>query len=345
MRTTTVLSMFICLCLTAAPILGQDNSENQSSGELMAQVDPMATPSTSPPPPASNPVVLRVNGNPIHAVEISMVMQVDQRELAQVATQRVIEQKLLVEEAGRFGVQPDELQVARAAQMAEQQSGGRAMLEAKLNATGSTYEQFLSVIREVEIMKTFVGQHVQPNITVEEKDIAAYYEANPTLFDAEERVHAYHMIFLVGEDSEPAALTAARDKAVAARQRVIDGGEDFITVARELSEGPSAPAGGDLGWVNRGQLVSPLSETVFGLEPGGISEVIQTRFGFHVASISERRPAERIGLEDASPQIEDFLKREKATEAVGKLLERLLQTAEIENLIGGGPASSVGPGN
>jgi parvulin-like peptidyl-prolyl isomerase len=352
MRLTSFIATVTFLFLAVLPSFGQQAEDATDEGAIVSQMDPTEQPPAPQQPVASNPAVLRVNGEPIYAIEISMVMQtiqgqlqergeeVDQKELARVATQRAIEQKLLVQEARRFGVKPDELEVARAAQLAEERSGGRAVLEAKLKNSGSNYEQFLDVLREIEIMKLFVGNQIQPNVVVTDEEIAEYYEANPTAFDAEERAHAYHMIFVVGEDGEAEAIEATRRKAEAARARCLTGEEDFTSIARELSEGPSAPNGGDLGWVNRGQLVSPLSEAIFALQPGDISPVVQTRFGFHVATITDRRPAERISLEEASPQIEAFLGQQKTADTVGQLLERLLDTAKVDNLLGG---SSVGP--
>jgi parvulin-like peptidyl-prolyl isomerase len=347
MRPILAILTLACIFLGAVPSFGQESAGSDQSGDVLAQKDPMADPGSSAAEVAANPVVLRVNGDPIYAVEISMVMQtlqtqltdrgenVDPRELAKVATQRAIEQKLLVQEARRFGVEADELEVARAAVLAEQQAGGRPMLEAKLKATGSSYDQFLDVIRELEILKTFVDRQIKPNVIVTDEEIAAYYKDNPEVFEAEDRAHAYHMIFIVGEDADPAVLAASRAKAEAARQRALTKVEDFATIARDLSEGPSASTGGDLGWVTRGALVSPLSETIFSLEPGGISEVIQSRFGFHVATISDRRPAETISLELATDQIAELLRQEKATETMGQLLETLVSTAKVENLLGG----------
>ena len=352
MRPTHTIATVTCLFLAVLPAFGQPADDATEEGAIVSQMDPTVQPAATPRPVAANPAVLRVNGDPIYAIEISMVMQtiqgqlqergeeVDQRELAQVATQRAIEQKLLVQEARRFGVKPDELEVARAAQAAEERSGGRALLEAKLKNSGSNYEQFLDVLREIEIMKLFVGNQIQPNVEVTDEEIAEYYEANPTAFDAAERAHAYHMIFIVGEDGQPDVIESTRQKAAAARARCLTGEEDFTAIARELSEGPSAPAGGDLGWVNRGQLVSPLSEAIFALQPGEISPVVQTRFGFHVATITDRRPAERISLEEASPQIKAFLGQQKTADTVGQLIERLLETAKVENLMAGSP---VGP--
>ncbi|MCU0304914.1 MAG: peptidylprolyl isomerase [Thermoanaerobaculales bacterium] len=338
-------SIFIVVAVAglaaAAPCAGQ------ATAELAPQVDPTTPSVQAQPTPAPNPVILRVNGDPIYAVEISMLMQtiqvqlddrgqpVDPHELAKIATQRAVEQKLVIQEARRFGIRADELEVARAAQVAEQQAGGRALLEAKLRNTGSNYDQFLGMIREIEIMKAFIGGQIAGNVVVTEQEIAEYYAANPTLFDADERVHAYHMIFIVGEDADPAVLQAKRTRAEAARQRALTSGEDFTTVARELSEGPSAPTGGDLGWVTRDKLVKQLADAVFGLEPGAISEVVQSRFGFHVATISDKRPAERISLEAATPQIEDFLRQQKASEAVATLIKTLAATAKVENVLAG----------
>jgi peptidyl-prolyl cis-trans isomerase C len=341
MRLTLTILTFTCLVFGAVVSVAQ-----QSTGQGVAdQEDPMSANQRETGEAAANPIVLRVNGDPIHAVEISMIMQtiqsqlnergekVDQRELAKVATQRAVEQKLLVQEARRFGVEPDELDVARAAKIAEQQAGGRELLESKLETTGSSYDQFIAVIREIETLKVFVDRQIKPNVIVTDEEIAAFYKEKPDLFEADERAHAYHMIFPAGEDSSTDAQAAARAKAEAARQRALTGDEEFTAVARDLSEGPSAPDGGDLGWVTRGALVSPLSETVFALEPGEISEVVQSRFGFHVLTVSELLPAGTISLEDASDQIAELLKQQKATETLGQLLETLVKSAKVENLL------------
>ncbi|MGD8441637.1 MAG: SurA N-terminal domain-containing protein, partial [Holophagae bacterium] len=168
MRRHRPLSILLGLALAAAPCLGQDNDAAETHASERAL----------------NPVVLTVNGDPIHAFEISMIMQtvqtqldqrgeeVDTHELAQMATQRAIEQKLLVQEARRFGIEPDELDVARAARATEERAGGRAVLEAKLKSTGSSYEEFLDVVRELEMMQLFVNRQIVPNVEVTDDEIS-----------------------------------------------------------------------------------------------------------------------------------------------------------------------------
>jgi parvulin-like peptidyl-prolyl isomerase len=330
--------MLIVLAMSVAPCFaqGDETTEETPAGRDL------------------NPVVLTVNGDPIHAFEISMIMQtvqtqleqrgeeVDPGELARMATQRAIEQKVLVQEAERFGIEPDELEVARAARATEERAGGRVMLEAKLKATGSSYDQFLDVVRELEMMQLFVNRHIVPNVSVSEEEIAEFYADNPEAFEAGERVHAYHIIFVVRDPDDPEIVAEARAGAEAARERALSGDEDFTVIARELSEGQSAPEGGDLGWVERGALVEPLSDAVFALEPGGISPVVQSRFGFHVATINDRKPAGTVSLDEVSDRIESLLRQKKAADTVGELLETLVENADVVNVLGSEPRRSSG---
>jgi parvulin-like peptidyl-prolyl isomerase len=86
-------------------------------------------------------------------------------------------------------------------------------------------------------------------------------------------------------------LLPTREAAESARARVTDGGEDFATVARELSTDEStAENGGELGWFTREEMVAPFAEAVFAMEPGSISEPVETEFGWHVIQVEERDP-------------------------------------------------------
>jgi parvulin-like peptidyl-prolyl isomerase len=93
------------------------------------------------------------------------------------------------------------------------------------------------------------------------------------------QVHAAHI------------LLPTREAAEAARARVTEGGEDFAAVAREVSTDESTAAnGGDLGWFSREEMVAPFAEAAFALEPGAISEPVETEFGWHVIQVTERDP-------------------------------------------------------
>jgi peptidyl-prolyl cis-trans isomerase C len=86
-------------------------------------------------------------------------------------------------------------------------------------------------------------------------------------------------------------LLPTREEAEAARARVSEGGEEFAAVARELSTDQSTAAnGGDLGWFTREEMVAPFATAAFALEPGAISEPVESEFGWHVIQVTERDP-------------------------------------------------------
>ncbi len=69
----------------------------------------------------------------------------------------------------------------------------------------------------------------------------------------------------------------------------IEAGESFEAMARQYSQGPSAPKGGNLGYQQRGGLVAPYEAAALQLEPGGISDPVESEFGFHLIQLISRR--------------------------------------------------------
>ena len=101
----------------------------------------------------------------------------------------------------------------------------------------------------------------------------------------------------------------------------IEGGADFADVARARSTGPSGPRGGDLGFFREGAMVPPFEEAVKALEPGAISEPVQTQFGFHVIRLEETRRAEAPPFEQLAPELAQELQRGVVEDHLAQLTE------------------------
>ncbi len=293
-----------------------------------------------------NPAILEVNGETIYAAEVTMTMQniaaqmggrekiQDEQELVQMATQRVVEQTLLAQEARRTNVQPNELRLAEMMQALENQGGGREALESSIGKFGMNYDQLREFIREMELSRSMIEKQIGPTIQVSDEDVKAFYDENPQLFDAEAQVRARHIIFNATLEADAQTVAEARGKAEEARRRAL-AGEDFAELARELSEGPTAPNGGDLGFFSKGQTAPGFSTAAFALEPGGISPVVRTEFGLHVIKVEEKRPARRLPLDEVSDHVRNLLIQQKTGQRVGKLIESLVDKATIVNLVDG----------
>jgi peptidyl-prolyl cis-trans isomerase SurA len=86
-----------------------------------------------------------------------------------------------------------------------------------------------------------------------------------------------------------AELDRVQTQLAGIRERIVEGGEDFATLAKQYSMDGSRNAGGDLGWAPRGRYVPEFEAAAYNLEPGEVSDVIETQFGYHVLKLEERR--------------------------------------------------------
>jgi hypothetical protein len=130
------------------------------------------------------------------------------------------------------------------------------------------------------------------------EDLRREYDLHPERYEKPDRVRTSRI------------STPQRNEAEAARQR-ISKGEDFSIVARQMSRAPDAASGGQMGWVEKGDLPSEFEGVIFRLKTGEMSPVISAEDGFLIFKAEERSPAGRLSFEEAEPDIRRRLSREK----------------------------------
>lgn len=150
------------------------------------------------------------------------------------------------------------------------------------------------------------------------ESVAAAYQAYADAFAQGEAVTEYHAAhILVREDAQRDAVVAALDE-----------GRDFAEVAREFSVDGSAQQGGDLGWFAAGMMIPDFQAAVEALEPGQVSDPVQTQFGWHVIKLLELRDASVPPLEEVQEELVAEIQREAARAAIAALRE----AAVVEDL-------------
>ncbi len=172
--------------------------------------------------------------------------------------------------------------------------------------------------------------------TVTDEEIKAYYDANSSSMQQEEEVHARHILVKVNETDPDSVKTEAKNKI----ERVLKkakAGEDFIVLAQKYSEGPSGPSGGDLGWFGRGAMVPAFEAAAFSTGKGEISEIIKTQFGWHIIKIEDRKEAKTQDLKDVRAELKEKIAREKAAESITDLLD-----LSMDRLVSGMKLDEVG---
>ena len=159
------------------------------------------------------------------------------------------------------------------------------------------------------------------------KDVADFYRKHKSDFALPEQVRAAHIVKNVDDKSDEATAREAMRKV----EEEIARGDAFEDVADRHSDCPGN--GGDLGYFARGQMVDEFDEVVFNMEPGGLSEVFRTSFGFHIAKLHEKKPAHLRNLQQAAEEIKEELLRRKHTKAVEDFVDRLKAAAEVQEIV------------
>jgi len=183
-----------------------------------------------------------------------------------------------------------------------------------------------------QLVGKIIGKVAKPK----RSDVVEFYRARRAELTIPEMVRVSHIVKNVDEThSETAARHAIDDLA-----RRLSEGEDVGKLADACSDCPGN--GGNLGWIRRGEMVREFEEIVFGLEPGAISGVFRTIFGFHIARVQERSRERVPGLEEVYDRIADDLHRTRQRAALNEYVTGLRSRATISQIRGDGLRGNQG---
>jgi len=180
-------------------------------------------------------------------------------------------------------------------------------------------------------------RHLTESEPATDEALQAYYDSHPEALAGGEQFHARHIIVTpraeqkVFNSSGSDAKTEEEAKAkIAMIQERLKKGEDFETVAKAFSEGPSAPRGGDLGTFKSGDMVPEFENALKTMEPGQISDVVQTRFGYHLVQLVSKGTPARKAFQDLTDQEKEQLKGAFYRNRIDTIVEDAKQNAVIE---------------
>jgi len=205
-------------------------------------------------------------------------------------------------------------------------AGSRAVFRAQLLQMGITLEEHRKLIQE-SILFDEARRRASPRgkTPVSPAEMRAYYEDYPEEFREAPWVTLRQIVIRFAKHTEDEARTI-----VQAAQARLRAGEPFDTVARELSEGPNAEAGGLWEHVEKGAFTSELDKAAFEAAVGIPSNIIQTRVGLYIILVDERHPERTIPFDEAYVRIENVLRQKRAAARVGEWLRSLRKTAYVE---------------
>jgi peptidyl-prolyl cis-trans isomerase C len=241
----------------------------------------------------------------------------------------LINRTLLLQQSKSEGVDVKESLVTKALSEFRAAFDGEMAYARALADMGFSEESLKRQIRDGLAVKALIDDKVTRDISISDPQIRAFYDDNPSLFRQPEQVRASHILIKVPEDADQ----AKKDEALAAIQALkarIENGENFAVLAMENSDCPSKAKGGDLGFFGREQMVKPFSDAAFALQPGQMSDVVETRFGYHLIRVTERREEQTMPFNDVKEAIAKRLRQEQEGKKIDAYIENLKEHADIK---------------
>lgn len=180
------------------------------------------------------------------------------------------------------------------------------------------FKKRLKEMRKQIAAEELIRKEIVEKVVVSEGEIKEYYEKNISSFVEPERIRVRHI------------MTSTEEKAKEVLEKLNAGG-DFEQIAKQYSEDPmSKEIGGDIGFIQRGEVIKEFEDAAFKLGVGEISPIIKTQFGYHIIRVDEKVEQRQKGFEEVKNEIKSKILLEKQRKAFDEMMEVLRGKTKIK---------------
>ena len=241
----------------------------------------------------------------------------------------LIEREVLYQESQKAGIKISDQDVNDQLANIKKRYPDENEFNNALTNMGFTEDEVKNQIEHGLAIRELINKKITEKVVITDKESKTFYDENPKLFKQPEQVKASHILIKADANAGEAKKAEARKKIEEVQQKLKDGG-DFSTLAKEYSEGPSNVKGGDLGYFNRGQMVKPFEDTAFAMKPNEVSDVVETRFGYHLIKVYDKKPEKVLAYAEVKDRLNQHLKNQKVEKQASEYVAGLKKNAKIE---------------
>jgi len=255
---------------------------------------------------------------------------------------QLIMDRLQLQRARNFGIQADDETVNRALRdLARNNDTDLTGLRERFAEEGIDFAQVRADIRQQIMLRQLRQRAVASQISIADEDIERFIERMERAQDRDAEYRLHHILLSAPNSATNEEIAAMRERAEALVED-LRAGEDFARVAAEISDGPEALSGGDLGWRPPQRLPALFLDAVEDMEPGDISEPLESANGYHILRLTDQRGGvSRTVTEIRARHIlirvggDGGLDDETARERLGNLRRRIAAGASFAELASG----------
>jgi len=254
-------------------------------------------------------------------------------EIRKEVLESLINRELLYQESQKKGIEVDEAAVDGQLSTLKKRFSSEAEFKKALSEINLSEAAVRSQIRREMAVQQLIKDQFAGDVAISDKESKTYYASHPDLFRQPEEVRASHILIKVDPQADESGRAEAR-REIEKIQEKVKRGEDFGDLARQFSQGPSNTRGGDLNYFRRGQMVKPFEDVAFALAPGEVSDIVETRFGYHLIKVTDKKPETMIAYDDIKKKLNEYLKQGRIQEETRLYVRRLKEKAEVKRYLG-----------
>lgn len=255
------------------------------------------------------------------------------KELRKEAMELIVEQEVVAQAAEKEDIAPDTEELEDYVEELRSTFDTDAQFRMKLEADGFTEDSFRRHVGRMLAAKVYLDRIRMDAADVRDAEIRQFYDENPERLTLPEQVRVRHILLTwkpMGTQDDRAAVREQMQP-ILERARA---GEDFAALAREVSEDSGTrDSGGDTGFFARGAMVPEFEAVAFSLEPGEISDPVDTVYGVHILKLEERQAPKLVPYDEIRDYLREHLSEQKMEAAVRKKIDELRAAADVEVLI------------
>ncbi|AGA33863.1 Survival protein SurA precursor (Peptidyl-prolyl cis-trans isomerase SurA) [Thioalkalivibrio nitratireducens DSM 14787] len=223
----------------------------------------------------------------------------DRDALVRQVMERMVLERIQLQEAERVGIRIDELALNRTMEnIAAENNLTLLQLRNALQAEGVDFNQFREQIRDELTIAQLRRRQVEDRLRVGEQEIDDLIAAESGAIDRDVRYHLAHILVALPQGADSGTIARAREQAGELRDRAV-AGEDFAGLAITHSDAPDALEGGDLGWRGAADIPTLFARNVILMRPGEITPVLRSPNGFHIVKLIDREGGASVAVDQA----------------------------------------------
>lgn len=241
----------------------------------------------------------------------------------------LIERRLLLQEARKLDLRISDAELDQWLAYTRQQQGlSDDQFKQMIGQYGMTFADYKDMVRQNLLRVRITRIKVGSKVSVSDAEVDEAFRARFGEEGLNERYITVSHILVQPTSTEDEDVKQAYQRIAAAKKR-LERGEDFAIVAGEESDGPSAKTKGELGTYRRGELDPEFEEAAFELKGGERSDIIRTKFGFHIIYVSKIE--ERANPDTAERK--DELRGELQQKAMERQLKTYIQGLKTRSFV------------